>query len=336
MISHLLRRLRGRSERLAPLPVPPAASEAADGPAATGAPIVDAAALERGFVAWAFGMEAADPGHDAAAEAIAHAQAVAKRFDARRMPRLPALVPQLLAAMRRDETDADDLATLIARDPPLAGDVIRVAGSAYYSRGVPPAGLPQAVRVLGDAGLRHVVLGSVMRPILRGDAGPARLSTAARLWSQSEARTWLCGRLAGADCDAGEAQLAGIVAGTGLAALSRMLPPGLLAGAAAEPDFAARLLDIARPLTIRACSHWQLPTPVLEALEPGAQTPLARVLTAADRLAMGYRLVEAGWLPANAWWPTGLAMPDSAAGRAALFEALAREVEPLDAEAVPA
>jgi hypothetical protein len=83
------------------------------GVAATGAPIVDAAALERGFVAWAFGMEAADPGHDAAAEAIAHAQAVAKRFDARRMPRLPALVPQLLAAAFPD---------VVAENPPEAGN----------------------------------------------------------------------------------------------------------------------------------------------------------------------------------------------------------------------
>ncbi|MFZ5656197.1 MAG: HDOD domain-containing protein [Pseudomonadota bacterium] len=298
---------------------------------------LDAAALEQAFVGWAFGPDGNAPGETvSAAEALAYLQAVARRFDARRMPRLPALVPQLLASMRREDADADDIAALLARDPTLAGDVMRVAGSAYYCRGAAPGSLQQAVRVLGDAGLRQVVLGSVMRPILRGDAGPTPLSTAARLWSQSEARTWLCGRLAGADCDAGEAQLAGIVAGTGLAALSRMAPPGLLAGAAADPDFAGRLLVIARPLTVRACSHWQLPTPVLEALEPGTDTPLARVLTAADGLAMGYRLVEAGQLPADAWWPTGLAMQDTVAGRSTLFEALAREVEPLDAEAVPA
>lgn len=336
MISHLLRRLRGRPERLAPSPDAVPVRAPVDGSAADAGGAIDLPALQRRFVAWAFG-----PGGDAAgdpalaADAFAHLQAVARRFDVRRMPRLPALVPQLLAAMRRDDADADDIAALLSRDPTLAGDVVRVAGSAYYRRGAAPGSLQQAVRVLGDAGLRQVVLGSVMRPILRGDAGTPSVSTAARLWSQSEARTWLCGRLAQGECDAGEAQLAGIIAGTGIAALSRMVPPALLAGAAGEPDFAARLFEMARPLTLGAATHWQLPPTVLDALAPDADTPLARVLAAADRLAMGYRLVEAGHLAADTAWPTGIAALDTPAARAPLFDALAREVEPLEPDAAP-
>lgn len=339
MFTNLIRRLQGRSARHAPSPRAdaPAAGAAAQAAAPSGGEVLDARDLEQRVLDWAFDLPAAptrqDP--DAAEAAFAQLQAVAQRFDVRRMPRLPALVPQLLAAMRRDDSDAAQVAGLLERDPTLAGDVMRMANSAFYRRAQAPAGLQQAVLALGNDGLRHVVLGSVMRPILRGDAGHPGFASAGRLWALTEARAWLCGRLAPRREDAGEAHLAGVVAGTGIAALSRMVPGALLADAAGHPDFAARFLDIARPLATRAGVHWQLPAPVLEALEtvatPGtAPTALSRTLTGADRLAMGYRLIEAGRLPAGALWPTGLPEAEAPDAREPLFSAMAREVEPLE------
>lgn len=358
MITNLIRRLQGRPARLTPSPATDthAPLDAAcaiaevddrmhdDGMLVDRNPVdctLDASELERRFLAWAFDLREADVRHDvdAAEAAFAHLDAVAQRFDVRRMPRLPALVPQLLAAMRRDDSDAAQVASLLVRDPTLAGEVMRVANSAFYRRAHAPAGLQQAVQAIGNEGLRHVVLGSVMRPILRGDASHAGFVSAARLWSQAEARAWLCGRLATARDDAGEAHLSGIVAGTGVAALSRMVPASLLADAARDPAFAIRLLDVARPLTVRAGIHWQLPATVIDALQamqgPGVDaSPLAHTLHAADRLAMGYRLMEAGLLPGNAVWPAGV--HKAPAERAALFAAMAREVEAIEPASVAA
>lgn len=337
MITNLLRRLQGRSARLAPSPEPdvPASGHATDREGI--AYSLDAPELEQRFLAWVFDLPDGDGVRDvdAAEAAFAHLQVVAQRFDVRRMPRLPAVVPQLLAAMRREDSDAAQAASLLARDPTLAGDVMRVANSVFHRRAQAPAGLQQAVQALGNEGLRHVVLGSVMRPILRGDAGHPGFTGATRLWAQAEARAWLCGRLAAGRDDAGDAHLAGIVAGTGVAALSRMVPGSLLADAAGDPAFATRFLAIARPLALRAGAHWQLPATVLDALQ-GVPAPdadaasLACTLQAADRLAMGYRLIEAGCLAGDAAWPNGSREYDAPASRAPLFVALSREVEALD------
>lgn len=334
MLTDLLRRLQGRSAPRARAAGGPVRVQDADGPAADADPpgiVLDGAALETLYLEWALGL-APDESHEpgAADAAFAHMQVVAHRFDARRMPRLPALLPQLLAAMRRDDTDAAGLAALVGRDPTLAGEVLRVANSAFYRRAHAPAGLQQAIQLIGDEGLRHVVLASVMRPILRGDATHPGFAAAERLWAHAEACAWLGGRLAAGRCDVGEAQLAGILTGTGVAALSRMISPSLLADAAGAPDFAERFLRIARPLSERAGAHWHLPPPVLDALkaaEPTHSDDLPTVLRAADRLAMGHLLVRAGRIPATAGWRTGLDGFDTPAGRASVIAALSAELD---------
>lgn len=345
MITNLIRRLQGRPAPLAPA----VARGVADGddvavadaidaqePPANG-PVLRIDDLEQHFLAWALGLDGTPPTHAAACAepAFAQLQAVAQRFDVRRMPRLPALVPALLSEMRREDVDAASLATVLQRDATLAGDVMRVAGSVHYRRGQPPASLQQAVQAIGHEGLRHVVLSSVMRPILRGDARDPGYRIAARLWTHTEATAWLCGRLAIGQADPGAAQLAGIVAGTGLAALSRMVPQPVLADAATDPAFARRFLDLARPIAGRAGVHWALPVPVLEALD-GAAAPapgLPRLLRAADHLAMGWCLIRDGRIAPDTHWPVDARGHGTPAARDGLFGAMARELEPDDATA---
>lgn len=345
MLTNLLRRLQGRPALASAAPAPAcdaAAPLAPDDAALVPVYGIDPDSLENHFLAWAFDLPDGGRHDGAAAEAaFAHLQLVAHRFDVRRMPRLPSLLPQLLAAMRREDSDVAELVSLLGRDPTLAGETMRIAGSAFYRRAQPPASLHQAVQALGHEGLRHVVLGSVMRPILRGGAGQPGMGVATRLWAHSEATTWLCGRLAAGRCDPGEAQLAGIVAGTGLAALSRMVPASLVEDAGHDPDFAARLMRVARPLSTRAAGYWQLAAPVLDALQaaeqPDPQGPaVAKVLRAADRLAMGYCLVEAGWLPPDATWPSGIPSCDMPDARAALWRAMAGEIAAMEPEAATA
>lgn len=345
MITNLIRRLQGRPAPLAPAAArgvgddgDVAVAEAIAAPAApANGPVLGIDALEQRFLAWALGFDESGPPNAAASaeSAFAQLQAVAQRFDVRRMPRLPALVPQLLSEMRREDVDAASLATVLQRDATLAGDVMRVAGSAHYRRGQPPASLQQAVQAIGHEGLRHVVLSSVMRPILRGDARDPGYRIAARLWSHTEATAWLCGRLAIGQADPGAAQLAGIVAGTGLAALSRMVPLPVLADAATDAGFAKRFLELARPIAGRAGVHWALPGPVLEALDAGPSPGpgLPRLLRSADHLAMGWCLNRDGRIPPDTHWPVDARGHDTPATREGLFRAMARELEPDEATA---
>lgn len=300
MLTRLLRRLQGRSAAGMPadldsVPAPAGLDETfADGG--------DASVVEPGVLASAFVRHLLDappgetPADGLAQDILSRLTTHAERLDVARLPRLPALVPQLLSALRRDDSDANSLAALLTRDPTLAGEVVRVANSAHYRRGAPITALPQAVGVIGNDGLRYVVLTSVMRPILQADPSQQAARCGERLSRQAEARTWLCGELAvAAVCDAGEAQLASVIASTGLAALLRMMPRTLLAQAAADPGFAPAFLALASELSARAAAHWRMEARLCSALAAMASpsqddAPLARTLVAADRLSMLHAL----------------------------------------------
>lgn len=275
------------------------------------------------------GLDAAGPG--VLDDALAQLEAVAARFDVRRMPRLPALVPQVMAAIRRDGSDAAEVAALLARDPMLAGEVLRVANSAWYRRGTGATTVQQAVQAIGHEGLRHVLVTTVMRPILRGEPSQPGFAVAGRLWAQAEACTWLCARLAVGRCDVGDAQLAGIVATAGASALLRMTSLPLLAQAAADPAFAGHFATIAWPLSARAAAHWQLPDEVRQALDEragagAAATPLGRVLASADLLAMGESLVDAGLAAQEDIAAVDCGLPESAAARLVLLASVRGEL----------
>lgn len=318
MITRLLRRLQGR---VAPADADRGAStlRAADGPAAPDAALSAADAPRVPFVRHLLDVPAdasVEPGvaHDIADRL----EGLADRLDVARLPRLPALVPQLLAAMRRDDVDTAGLAALVGRDPTLAGEVVRVANSAHYRRGAAVSSLPQAIGTIGLAGLRYVMLRSVMRPILSADPSPQGARSAERLAAQAEARTWLCGTLAAGRCDPGEAQLASVIASTGLAALLRTMPRPLLVQAACDDAFAQRFLRIGAALSARAARHWRLDAPMQAALaalpdaEPDA-APLLQVLASADRIAMLHVLRGAGIADAAPDAPGVAAMLDSLA-----------------------
>ncbi|TBR13922.1 MAG: HDOD domain-containing protein [Lysobacter sp.] len=324
MISRLLRRLQGRptlpgDDDAFPVEGSPCASSHA--PAALTTPD-----LTHRFVAHVMGTECGPGNPGVVEEALHHLRMIAGRLDVRRMPRLPALVPQLLADMRRDDSDAAQLASLLARDPTIAGEVVRVANSAFYQRGQPAGSLQQAVQRIGHEGLRHVVLTSVMRPIMRAHPTQPGHAAAERLWPQVEACTWLCGRLAPGRCDIGEAQLAGVVAGTGAAALLRMASVALLTPAAGDPQFADGFMRIARGLTSQAAEYWQLPEQARAALSGATPcAPLGMVLQSAEALAMGAAMLGGAALDMAGIAAIDVALPRRQEERIALVEALQRE-----------
>lgn len=336
MLNRLLRRLQGR-----PMPLHDRAAggavalmdsepDAADAAAAerpagvqAGGDVVSSPELDVRGLCWLLGIPRDVPDEGAAAQALAYLEPLARRLDPRRLPRLPTLVPQLMAALRRDDTGAQGLATLLARDPTLAGDVMRVANSAFYRRATPASGLVQAVAVLGADGLRHVVLTSVMRPILRPDS---RSATAGRLWELAEARTWFCARLAVGRHDVAEAQLAAVVASTGTGALLGMAPAVLLAPAASSAAFVDGVRSLASDITLRAAAHWHLPEPVLRGLQaPDGDDALAAVLRTGERLALGHLMARDRALASTETVCGGAGMVGDPDTQAALLAAFAIE-----------
>nr|WP_275690428.1 HDOD domain-containing protein [Luteibacter yeojuensis] len=231
-----------------------------------------------------------------------------ERFDVGSLPRLPAVVPQLMRSLRNDDTSSRALAEQIARDTVLVGEVIRVANSAYFRTARPVAGLPQAITLLGNDGLRRVVMQMVMRPILRTDDTEAGRQAGERLWEHAERCARACVFLGRGACDPFEAFLAGLASQTGAQAILREVArmPEADALAFSRPFVAALGQQIER-LSLHAARHWNFPSRVVQALaeradpaDAGARTPLGRALLASSRAAMLDVLVERGAADAEA------------------------------------
>lgn len=222
------------------------------------------------------------------------------RFDMRSLPRLPSVLPQLLRELRSDTAAGGQLAKLIARDPMLIGEVMRVTSSVFYRSAQPIASLQQAVVLLGQDGLRQVVAQHVMKPILQANAGVGGQGAGVRLWEHAERCAHANAYLArNAGSDGFESYLAGIISRTGTGAVVRLL--ATIAPLNEAPVSGAFLLEcgqLAARLSLQAAQHWELPARVIDAVTELQQLPtppastLGKALAVADLLAVEQVLGE--------------------------------------------
>ena len=213
------------------------------------------------------------------------------------VPRVPAVIPQLLRSLREDETGAGALARQVAQDPVLVAEVIREVNSPYYQPASPIRNLEGAVLLLGQNGLRMLLARVAFRPIISQQAGPLARLIAPPLWRQSE----LCAQAASLlaprnQADPFEAYLAGLLHNVGLVVafrvIEQLLPPGAL------PDgdaFGTRLVAAARLISARIADAWELPPAIGYAIaHPGDAGALPTLLHDADRLAKLQMLAMGG------------------------------------------
>jgi HD-like signal output (HDOD) protein len=83
-------------------------------------------------------------------------------------PRRPNMLPRVLSASNDDGFSRRDLAALIARDPSLVGNLLKIANSSYYRVTPEPVeSVDRAVVLLGTDGIRSLVTAALMQPIFR-------------------------------------------------------------------------------------------------------------------------------------------------------------------------
>jgi HD-like signal output (HDOD) protein len=92
-------------------------------------------------------------------------------------PRRPNLLPELIRAINDESVSVRKLVPIVARDPALVGNLLRVANSSYYrvtQRAVET--IERAIVVLGSDGLRSVMAAALMQPIFQvpGAGGASR------------------------------------------------------------------------------------------------------------------------------------------------------------------
>jgi HD-like signal output (HDOD) protein len=92
-------------------------------------------------------------------------------------PRRPNLLPELIRAINDESVSVRRLVAIVARDPALVGNLLKVANSSFYRLTPQPVEtIERAIVVLGNDGLRSVMAAALMQPIFRssGAGGASR------------------------------------------------------------------------------------------------------------------------------------------------------------------
>ena len=302
MINWLRRLFKGQ----AAAPLPPAAAAAA-----ASAPIEDAASelrpVDLPLLFFRTLAGASDEPPPATAQLILDelARLVASpQQGADLVPRVPAVIPQLLKSLRDEGVSGADLARQLAQDVVLVAGVIREASRAYFGPGSPIRTSEGAVMLLGQNGMRMLLARVAFRPIISTQTGRFAHHGAPLVWRESEACALAASLLApAAQANVFEAYLAGLLHHVGLIVALRLIDQ-VYSGAAlpVSPEFARALLADARQLSANIATIWDFPPSVAAAIEqagtPTPESPLARVLAGAERLAMLRLLVDGGQLAA--------------------------------------
>lgn len=221
------------------------------------------------------------------------------------VPRLPMVIPQLMRSLKDERLSGAQLASQIAKDPALVGEVIRVANSPYYRRAHQITSLEQAVVLLGRDGLHQLIARVAFYPIFNLRGGRVIHSAAARVWSQSERCALLCHCLARRlKQDAFAAYLAGLTLNLGLIVGLRLMDQRFERAEAPLPIAAAfyqEWVQLARQLSHQIIASWNFPEGAIQAVGEyaTAKTPasaLGRCLALADCYSKLNLLFEKGRL----------------------------------------
>jgi len=255
----------------------------------------------------------AAPERDVATPASAHADigaeaaALLARIDSqpRYTPRRPQLLPQLMRAANDPDASLSGIARIIAQDPTLSANLLRIANSPFYRMSTRPVeSVERAVTLLGLDGLRPVIAAALVQPVMRtGDGAFGRLPVL--IWEHtllSAAAAAEHARRVEQD-DAFAAQLLGLLHGLGAIIVVQVLRDlyARQPNVAPDPRVVQMLLDAwAAPTAQRIAESWGLSGRIgdgldAQQLDAMPTEPLGRALRVgriAGALAMLCRLAQ--------------------------------------------
>lgn len=234
-----------------------------------------------------------------------HKQYLEGSMPENRIPRLPGIIPKLMLALRDSDSSASDLAELMSGDVVLVSEVIRLANSAYYSRSQFYDSLEQAIVNIGFNGIRQIIVGAAMKPILNSSSGHFASIASNRLWDKS----MYAGMIS--DCaakklhqDRFHAYLASLTMQSGMTMLSRELDNYFTSETVpSDRQFVDQLNHYALEVSCLISQRWKFPKAVTSALQeqlrhddPSKMSKLGAIIFLSDKLAKIQLLTKKGYL----------------------------------------
>ncbi|MGK5023732.1 HDOD domain-containing protein [Janthinobacterium sp. RB2R34] len=225
------------------------------------------------------------------------------------VPRMPAIIPQLMRILQEENMNAAELSRQLAQDVLLVAEVYREANRpCYHSRyNVSPSisNMEGAIMLLGQNNMRMLLARVAFRPIVSMQSGGLTVRTTPLIWRQSEKCALAASLLAPSmQANAFEAYLAGLISNVGLVVAFRLIDQ--LHAPETYPhseDFIAQVFAQARILSVKIAELWEFPESVTHAIaheaDQDGSDAQAQALALGERLSKLRMLVDAAQLDAD-------------------------------------
>jgi HD-like signal output (HDOD) protein len=202
-------------------------------------------------------------------------------------PRRPALMPQLLQAVNDPGAASEKLSRMIAHDPVLTADVLRLANSSMYGiSSAPIESVQRAIVVCGVDALRGILATAMLRPVFR--ASRTNFPRLPRmLWERTEraVRAAELYALKTNPQDRFEAQLLVLLRALGPLVVYSAALDGYSRSLKLPPNptlFVELIGSLAPQMSLRIARDWQTSPRLLAVLERSGEENLATSLYAGE------------------------------------------------------
>ena len=212
-----------------------------------------------------------DPEHGPVFKAV---QQILERIEARPeyIPRRPSLLPKLMATVNDNEATMAEMSRIIAQDPALTGNLLRIANSPIYRSGSKPLeSIERAVTQVGVQGIRSIIATALLQPLMStGDGAFSKFPEA--VWEHTLYAA-MAGETHATQVEGAEpfvSQLIGLLYGLSAIVVFRIVRDQFAAHPHLNPDpgSIARLLETwVAPTAGRIAVNWEMSQRVQYALE---------------------------------------------------------------------
>lgn len=224
------------------------------------------------------------------------------------VPRIPAIIPQLMRTLQDENMSAAKLSAQLAQDVLLVAEVYREANrpcyQSRYNASPSISNMEGAIMLLGQNGMRMLLARVAFRPIVSMQSGGLTVRTAPLIWRQSEKCALAASLVAPAmHANAFDAYLAGLMANVGLVVAFRLIDQMHAPDVFPQSDaFIAQVFAQARILSVRIAELWEFPQSVTRAIGQVGQDdadPQAQALALGERLSKLRMLADTGRFPTD-------------------------------------
>jgi len=184
------------------------------------------------------------------------------------IPRLPGVVPKLLHLLRKDDFNWKEISNLIASDPVLFVEIIKLANSSAYNLNAKNEQLEHVLIQLGLLEVRVAIMKVSLRPIMMFEGGHFLKHSGSKIWDHVVNTAVASRTLAEIyKCDPFDAYLAGLLNYMGMViVVKKMNEVKDLKEAPRSIQFQKKLMRLAKELSIKIAHNWEMEPSIVSAL----------------------------------------------------------------------